>query len=319
MPVNASIAAIINGSAPAQVSATPIPTPTPIPPGIATSALDWAPIPIAPFNIPVWVILALLSLGALIVVYFKWNDQSADLDSIKVWYIKAAELAAGKMQVIRLSRAGNFIPDCLDVFDNILSYGDSEDNINQWKLRSAPGIIRVGGISAALLSEDYDQNRDPPTEMAICRASSLLDENIDHFRKELTDRYNQLVADKIYSGPNPADMIRPVHSYNDYVGKASDTSAADEMKSGHAIFQWIFPEGIPIPSYMPFNQIESRKFWPYGNSTSAFLGGENLRIVEETLVKPEEKQRGFMEKWGGMLIAGLILIGCVIAGAAIPL
>lgn len=319
MPMNQSIVEIINGTAPIQADVTPIPTPTPIPPGIATSALDWAPIPIAPFNIPLWAIMALLSLGALIVVYFKWADQSGDLDSIKIWYVKAAELAAGKMQVLRLSRGGNFIPDCLDIFDNILSYGDSEDNINQWKLRSALGIIRIGGISAALLSEDFDQNRDPPTEMAICRASSLLDENIDRFRKELTDRYNQLVRDKIYDGENPANLIRPVHSYNDYIGKGNDKSAPDDRRSGHAIFQWIFPEGIPIASYIPFNQIESRKFWPSGNSTSAFLGGENKRIVEEKLVKPVDKQRGFLEKWGGMMIAGLIFLGCVIGGAAIPL
>jgi len=316
--LNSTIAAIINGTQP-EVLATVVPTQTPIPQGIATSVLDWSPIPVAPFNIPIWAIFVFLSFAALVLIYFKWNDQSGNLDSIKVWYLKMAELKAGKMQVVRLTRAGNFIPDCMDIFDNILSYGDGAENINQWKYRSASGTIRIGGISAALLSEDFDQNRDPPTEMAICRASRLLDENMDEIRRMLTDRYNQLISSKIYNGINPATLIRPIHSYNDYIGKSSDKDAAHDERSGHALFQWIFPDGIPIHSYTPFNQIESRKFWPAGNSTSAFLGGENQRIVEEKLIKPTDKTRGFLEQWGGMMVAAMIFCVCLIAGMAIPL
>jgi hypothetical protein len=318
MPMNESIAAIINGSAP-EVIATPVPTQTPIPVGIATSALDWSPIPIAPFNIPIWAIFVFLSFAALVLIYLKWNDQSADLDSIKVWYLKMAELKAGKMQIIRLTRAGNFIPDCMDIFDNVLSYGDGSENLNQWKLRSSSGIVRIGGISAALLSEDFDQNRDPPVEMALCRASKLLDENMDAFRKALTDRYNELIKARIYDGANPAMLVRPIHSYNDYIGKASEKDASKHEQSGHSLFQWIFPDGIPIHSYTPFNQIESRKFWPAGNSTSAFFGGENQRIVEEKLVKPVDKARGFLEQWGGVVFACLVFLGCLLAGAVIPL
>ena len=318
MPINESIAAIINGSAP-EVMATPVPTQTPLPVGVATSALDWSPIPIPPFNIPIWAIFAFLSFAALVLIFLKWNDQSADLDSIKVWYMKMAELKAGKMQVIRLTRAGNFIPDCMDIFDNVLAYGDSSENLNQWKMRSSNGIIRIGGISAALLSEDFDQNRDPPVEMAICRASRLLDENMDSFRRALTERYNELVTSKIYDGENPAKLIRPIHSYNDYIGKASDKDASKHEQSGHSLFQWIFPAGIPIHSYTPFNQIESRKFWPAGNSTSAFFGGENQRIVEEKLVKPTDKQRGFLEQWGGIMAACLVFLGCLVVGMVINL
>lgn len=316
--LNQTIADIIKDSAP-QVIATPIPTQTPLPTGIAASALDWSPIPFPPFNIPMWAIFTFLSFAALVLIFLKWQDQSADLDSIKVWYLKMAELKAGKMQIIRLTRAGNFIPDCMDIFDNILSFGDGTENLNQWKMRSSSGIIRIGGISAALLSEDFDQNRDPPVEMAICRASKLLDEHMDDFRRALTERYNELVSSHIYDGENPAKLIRPIHCYNDYIGKASDKDAAKESNSGHALFQWIFPVGVPIHAYTPFNQIESRKFWPAGNSTSAFFGGENQRIVEEKLVKPSDKQRGFLEQWGGVMFACLVFLGCLLAGAVIPL
>ena len=318
MPVNETIAAIINGSQP-EVIATVIPTQTPIPAGIATSVFDWAPIPIPPFNIPIWVVFVLLSFAALILIFFKWNDQSSNLDPIKVWYIKMAELKAGKMQVIRLTRAGNFIPDCMDIFDNVLAYGDGSENLNQWKLRSSAGIMRIGGIAAALLSEDFDQNRDPPTEMAITRASHLLDEYMDEFRSALTQRYAELKAAKIYEGENPANLVRPIHSYNDFIGKATDKDSPKDERSGHTLFKWIFPEGIPIKSYTPFDQIESRKFWPDGNNTSAFFGGENQRIVEEKFIKPNDNKRGFLDKWGGLIVSSMIFFGCLLAGAVIPL
>jgi hypothetical protein len=315
--LNATVAAIIkNATEATYISATPTPIPTP---PLPTTALDWAPIPVAPFNIPLWFIVIILSVAALVMVYFKWSDQSANLDSIKVWYIKAKELSLGKMQVIRLSRAGNFIPDCLDVFDNILSYGDSEDNINQWRLRSSQGIIRIGGIGAPILSEDLDQNRDPITEEALCVASEALDDNIDDFRKALTDRYNKLVNDGIYDGENPADHIKSIHSYNDYIGKENDGSAPIKEESGRALFQWMWPEGIEIHSYFAFNQNKSRKFWPGGNNTSAFLGGENLRIVEEKLVKPKDEKKGFLERYGALLICAIVFLACVVFGACIPL
>lgn len=318
---NATVAAIINNATHAAQSATYIPaTPTPIPtPPLPTTALDWAPVPIAPFNLPLWFIFAIFSIGVLIMVYCKWADQSADLNSIKVWYLKAKELALGKMQVIRLSRAGNFIPDCLNVFDNILSYGDSEENINQWRLRSSQGIIRIGGIAAPLLSEDLDQNRDPVVEEALCVASEDLDNKMDEFRKALTERFRKLVADGIYDGENPAKFVKPIHTYNDYIGKADDKSAAKRDESGRSLFQWMYPEGIWINSYIPFNQNKSRKFWPGGNNTSAFLGGENLRIVEEKLVKPKVANTGFLERWGGLLICAGVFAICIIVGIGAPL
>ena len=113
--VNATLQAIANTSAPIRLTVTPMPTP--IPPGMVTTALDWAPIPIAPFNLPLWFIFALLSAGALLVVWFHWNDMSSNLDAIKPWFIKIKEIKLGKTQVLRLSRAGNFIPDVLDTFD----------------------------------------------------------------------------------------------------------------------------------------------------------------------------------------------------------
>lgn len=252
-------------------------------------------------------------------VWLKWSDQSGNLDSIKVWYIKAKELSLGKMQVIRLSRAGNFIPDCLTIFDNILSYGDSEENINQWRLRSSQGMISIGGIKAAIISEDMDQNRDPLVEEALCSASEELDNNIDSFRAALTDRYNKLVKDGVYDGENPAKHIKQIHTYNDYIGKENDNSAPNKEDSGRALFQWMWSDGIEIHSYIPFNQNKSRKFWPGGNNTSAFLGGENLRIVEEKLVKPSDEKKGFLERYGGLIVCAAVFMVCCIVGMVCPL
>ena len=135
----------------------------------------------------------------------------------------------------------------------------------------------------------------------------------------LTKRYNELKAAGIYDGQNPADVIRPIHSYNDYIGKSSNNGVASDANSGHKLLQWIFPEAIPINSYIPFNQSKSRQFWPGGNNTSAFLGGENNRIVEIDMVKPDAGNKGFLEKWGGLMIGIVIFIAAIIGIVVIPI
>ena len=316
--INETVQAIINHTVPIQIQVTPMPTP--IPAGVATTALDWAPVPVAPFNIPLWAIFMFLSLAALVIIIVHWFDMSKDLDAIKPWFIKVKEIALGKMQVVRLSRAGNFIPDCLDIFDNILSYGESEENINQWHLNSPPGIIRIGGISAALISEDWDQNRDIVTEIAICHAADLLNTNIEDLRVELSRRHKDLIAKGVYDerSVNPAELIRPIQSGLDYLGKTEESGPEHPETSGRRVLQLLYPEGIRIPSFNLYAQSKFRKFWFRGN-TSALFGGENIRRVDDEFVKKSDKQPGFFQKYGGMLIGAMVFIGCIIAGAAIPL
>jgi len=316
--VNSTIQQIIAHVTPVQLPVTPMPTP--LPAGVTTTALDWAPIPLAPFNIPIWVILGFLSFAALIIIVFHWYDMSGNLDAIKPWFIKAKEIKLGKMQAVRLSRAGNFIPDCLDIFDNILSYGESEENINQWILNSPQGIIRIGSISAAIVSEDWDKTRDIVTEIAVCYAAEKLNKDIEQLRKELSDKHKQLIEQGVYpkTAQNPAELIKPILSAMDYIGKPDETSAQKFEISGRYILQLLYPEGIRIPAFNLYAQNKFRKFWLRGN-TSALFGGENLRRVEDEFVKKTDKQPGFFQKYGAMLIGALVFMGCVIAGAAIPL
>jgi hypothetical protein len=322
MPVNATLnatlQAIVNGTAPVQFSVTPVPTP--LPPGITTTALDWAPVPIAPFNLPLWFIFALLSAGALLIVWFRWNDMSSNLDAIKPWLIKAKEIKLGKIQVLRLSRAGNFIPDCLDIFDNVISYGDSESNINQWHLNDPMGIIRIGGISAPIISEDWDQNRDIPVEIAIIVATDYLAKNINPLKIELKTRHDELVRLGIYpaNAENPADLVKPINNGLDYIGKPDENKPADFKSSGRRLLELISSNGILIPAFNQYNQNQFRKFW-FKGSTSAMMGGVNLRRVDDELVKKSDKPEGFFQKWGGLMFAAIIFLGCMIGGIAIPL
>ena len=314
--LNATLQAIANGSAPVQFTVTPMPTP--IPAGIATTALDWQPVPV--FGVSLWAVLLLLSLAALILVWFHWSDKSSNLNAIKPWFIKLKELKLGKIQVLRLSRAGNFIPDCLDIFDNVLSYGDSEDNINMWHLNDPMGIIKIGGISAPIISEDNDQNRDIPVEIAICHAAEILNANIERFRIQLNTRFKELVQSGAYppDAQNPANLIRPITNGDDYIGQYDEDKAAEYEKSGRRILQLINQEGIRMPAFAQFNQNKMRKFWFRGR-TSAFYGGENLRKVDDKLVKKSDKVEGFLQRYGGLMIAAVVALGCMIGGAAIPL
>ena len=313
---NATIQAIINGTAPVQIAVTA--APTPLPAGMATTALDWQPDPV--FGVSLWAILFVLSLAALAIVWFHWADKSGDLDAIKPWFIKLKEIKIGKKQVLRLSRAGDFIPDVLDIFDNVLSYGDSEENINMWHLNSPQGLIRIGGVAAPIISEDNDQNRDIVTEIAICHAAEYLDSNIEKLRIVLNERFKKLVDIGAYpaDAENPANLIRPINDGDDYIGQYDEDHAPDYQKSGRFVLQLLNPEGIRIDAFNQYNQNKIRKYW-FRGKTSAFYGGENIRKVEDKYVKKEENPQSAWAKYGALLIAAMIFLGCMIGGAVIPL
>jgi len=314
--LNATLQAIAQNATPIKISLTPMPTP--IPEGMTTTVLDWQPVPI--FGVTLWAILALLSLAALVIIYFHWSDKSANLDAIKPWFIKIKEIKIGKMQVIRLSRAGNFIPDCLDIFDNVLSYGDSEENINQWHLNSPQGIIKIAGISAPIISEDWDQNRDIVTELAVCHATELMEKNIENFKIALTQRHKDLVKAGVYpaDAENPADLIFPIRNGLDYIGKPDESKAARYEHSGRRMLELIFPRGIPMDAFNQYNQNRFRKFW-FKGSSSALMGGINLRRVDDEFTNRSEVKPGFFERYGGMLIGAIILLGLTLLGSVIPL
>jgi hypothetical protein len=314
--LNATLQAIVNGSAPVQVQVTV--GPTPIPAGMATTALDWQPIPV--FGVTLWAILFLLSFAALVIVWFHWADKSGDLDAIKPWFIKMKEIKLGKMQVLRLSRAGNFIPDCLDIFDNVLSYGDSEENINMWYLNTPMGMIKIGGISAPIISEDNNLNRDIVTEIALCQATDFLAKNIDALKIQLSERHKKLVELGLYpkDAMSPVDLVKPINNGLDYIGKPDENQPADYGMSGRRLLELIFPNGLPIDAISQFNQNRFRKFWFKGR-TSAFYGGTNIRRVDDEFVKKDEKPQGFFAKYGALLIAAMVFLGCMIGGAVIPL
>ena len=101
-------------------------------------------------------------------------------------------------------------------------------------------------------------------------------------------------------------------------GSTDDERAPDYGKSGRFLLQLLNPEGIYMPSFGQWNQNKMRKFW-FRGKTSAFFGGENIRKVEDKLVKKTDQQPGFFQKYGAILIAALLLLGLVIAGAGIPL
>lgn len=314
--LNATLQSIANHTAPIEITVTP--APTPMPGNFATTALDWQPIPV--FGIPFWAVLALLSFAVFVLVIIHWHDKSSDINAIKPWFIKAKEIAVGKMQVVRLSRAGNFIPDCLSIFDNVLSYGDSEENINQWHLNSPRGILRIGGIQAAVVSEDWDQNRDIVTEIAICYAADNIENNMDDLRRRLKERHARLVKDGLYpeDAEDPSELVRPIHNGLDYIGQTDEGEATNYKISGRRVLQLLYPDGVRIPAFNQYNQNKFRKFWLRGD-TSAFFGGQNIRRVEDEFVKRTDQQPGFFQKYGAMMLAALVFLGCIIGGIAVPM
>ena len=266
-----------------------------LPPNQVTTPFDW--MPIAYFGIPFWVVISgFLIICTLITIRFWWK-KSSRLNSIRGWKESLQKMTQWDVQVWIISRVQKLTIECLIIKDNVLSYID-ETNISMWHVNSAMGIIRVGGNPAVVISEDYDQNRDIMTELALCHGCEYANSHMDEMKKMLNEKYLKMVADKeIEKGsPNPADLCLHILDADTY------------DKTGRELMTNLWPEGVRKPAYEIFNPNKFRKYFPRGCG-AMFFGGELYR--DSSKLNTNETPENWVSKnaiLGAALIIALVAI-----------
>lgn len=264
-----------------------------LPPGQVTTILDWMPVP--QFGFPFWVVLAIALFVTIIAVVIYWWKRSSRLNSVKGWLTSLRSMGQGDVQVWIISRIQKLTIECLRIKDNILSYPDELNNISIWHINSSMGVIRVGGNPAVVISEEYDQNRDLLTEIAICTACDKVNENIT----DLSEKLNGAYKTKVESGelspksPNPAELCVPI----------TDSDVYDV--TGRKLLQNIYPENIPIPSYNNFDPNRFQKYFPRGCS-AMFFGGE--LIEDARRLNQNEDKANWIDKNIPLFIAVVFVL-----------
>jgi len=277
----------------------PIPTETlAVPPGMVINPwLDWSPFLGLPIHLFITVICILFFLG--VIIY--WIVRLGKLASVNGWIESAKKMTPDDVQVWIITRIQRLFIVCMTIKDNVLSSHDPL-NIAMWHVNSPMGIVRVGGQTAVIVSEDFDRNRDFITEIALC-------ENLDHFndnqqalRDEVDEKYQEaLVVNPEVEKPRVIKPIIGFLSYEEYGRKCLET---------------LNPDGVKIPPYNIFNPNRFRKYFPKGCSGVLF-GGELITEARDWNI--DKKEKSFWEIHAFLFMAMGIGLIAIMAAWLFPL
>ena len=217
--------------------------------------LDWAPL----LGIPIWVYITCVFVLLVVGVIIYWILRIGKLASVKGYVESLKTMTQEDMMVWVISRIQKLTIECMTIKDHVVSRHNLTD-ISMWCINSPMGIVRVGGITGAVVSEDYDKNRDFVTEIALCH-------NLDKFNDE------QLTL-------NSGNEAKAISNFDDYENYGKDD------------IETLNPNGLTIPSYNIFNPNRFRKYFPQGCS-AMFFGGELIYAARNMNI--DRKEKGFWE------------------------
>jgi hypothetical protein len=257
-------------------------------------------------GLPIWLFIAILCLLVFIYVNIKWLLKIRRLASVKGWAQSLKKMTQEDVQVWVISKVQRLTIECMLIKDNVLSSKDT-NNISMWYVSSPMGVISVGGCRAAVISEDFDRNRDFVTEIALCHNLDEFNENLEGLKEEVDKRYKQLAsgksAEEIKEIEKPK-IMKPIESFDQY------------DKYGKACLYHISPDGLTIPPYNIFNPNRFRKYFPIGNTSMSYGGEVIMKSRNISINKPEI---GFWEANAFLMIAGGVGIIAILGAWLFPI
>jgi hypothetical protein len=280
-----------------ELIANPTNTNLVIPNGMSVGFFDWSPIA----GIPFWLYVTIFCIFIFILVNVYWMMRMRKLASVRGWAESLKKMSQEDVQVWFISRVQKLTIECLTIKDNILSPHD-QTNIGMWHVNSPMGIIQVGGNKAVVCSEDFDQNRDFVTEIALCHACDDFNANQEQLKDDLEKKYQQALA--INNELERPKVIKPIE----------DCAAYETY--GRQCLQVINPDGIQIPPYNIYNPNKFRKYFPRGCS-GMFFGGELIHDARKLNLR--RKPKGFWEVHAFLMMAGGIAMIALLVAWLFPI
>jgi len=267
---------------PTELIANPTNPSVVVPTGMSIGPFDWAPLA----GIPFWLYVTIFFIFIFILVNVYWLLRMRRLASVRGWAESLKKMTQDDVQVWFISRVQRLTIECLTIKDNILSPHD-QSNIGMWHVNSPQGIIQVGGNKAVVCSEDFDQNRDFVTEIALCHACDDFNANQEQLKEELEKKYQEALL--INPEVEKPRVIKPVEDCNAY------------EVYGRQCLQVISPEGLTISAYNIYNPNRFRKYFPRGCS-AMFFGGELIHDARKLNLR--RKPKSFWEVHAFLMMAG---------------
>lgn len=212
-------------------------------------------------GIPIWVFICLFFFIILLWVNLSWVFKIRRLASVRGYRDVQKKASQEDVMTWMINKTQKLTIECLRYVDSVISYYD-QTKISKWHHNTPMSVMHVGGYPAMLVSDDYDQTRDPVSEIALCHACEEFNADQNWWAAFRDAMHNKNLT--LPDGMEEDTVAKPLESFSDY------------RERGRFLLQLKYPDGIPIPAYSIFNPTKFRKFFPKGRS-AGFQGGRFIR------------------------------------------
>jgi hypothetical protein len=255
---------------------------------IHLNPLDWSPITLAngTIGLPLWLFISAGFVLMFLYVLLSWIFKLRRMNAVKGYVTAADKGTQEDLQTWIFGKTKKLTIECLKYWGSMVHF-PANVKITKWMHRSIFATITLGGQNAVMVSDDFDTTRDPVSEIALCEACEIFNNNQEELEKYKREhKFDSLV-------------VKPISSFSDY------------RSYGRKVLEQLYPDGLPIPSYSFFNHTKFRKYFPKGRDGD-LQGGIFLR--KSRRLRERLKDEGI---WGKVLPLGItvVFVGIVIFAA----
>lgn len=301
--------------APQVVVVTPVATATPVPTvaPVLNPVLDIAPFHFTNFLwvniIPLWVLIIFCIVVYL--VYFNWTWMKK-CSALSPCYGYKDALMAGSInaqQTIVFTKSRKWFIRLLTYHSEGILYFQDLLRTDMWRVGATSAVGTLGGLSAAITKDNYDEVIDPIGDIALCTVC----DDFNHGRFGGQQNMKRAAQES-----KSLTFTRFDGTECDFVTAAREGMIPDSISNFadfvklRPILEIIWPDGIKIPCYCFYDPYASDKFTPK-NRSAALFGGINLQKARDFAAENFTEQ-SFWDRNGFAMI--LVLGALIILGAS---
>jgi len=252
-----------------------------------------------------WIIIFLLGVGFVVLVAM-----------VYVWIIMRPVSGYGAVgdstalskgsptQVFSIWKNRSFVIECVWYYGNMLAYGNPLTKMQMWFHNSE----KATGVSAekpVMITRDgFDGTVDFIAEMAVCEIPPLFN---SQWGFELVPRTD--INGRVVIGEDGTPELKEVERKDDN-GIQYMLSTFSDIRTRMSLLEKLYPDGVPIPIYKPYDLSEIYRYTPQ-NQDSLKFGADIVEEAKEWSRDDERNTPGLFDRFGLLIICGICGIASV--------
>lgn len=295
---------------PINVTTVATPSANPI---VLNPFLDIAPFHFTQFlwlnTLPLWAII-----GAILFFYWAWYNLKwmKKCGSLSACYGYKDALMNGSIsaqQTIVFTKSRKWFIRMLTYHSEGILYFQNLMKTDMWHMGASSEVGTLGGLSAAITKDNFDEVVDPIADIALCTVCDRFNHGDfgDEKNRKRASQETKMLTFERFNGTE-CDMQTAIaeRMLPDSISDFKDFIAL------RPVLETIWPDGIKIACYTIYDPYASDKFTPKQRSASLF-GGLILQKARD-FASENIPELGFWDRNGIAMI--LILGGVIIMGAS---